>query len=169
MAERDMMLSVTNPGIADSVLPEDSTNAWPDSDVQISSLPQKSRAVRESEIEVASPEQVHLEAELNEARAVIMQLEAETLRIADEHNFLKELLLRQSVSSANSAAVVPSITGIQDQSYNKGAALEATAFVGEQVWRAAVKVQSVMRGHFGRCMFRARCSSVERDLIDEIR
>jgi len=119
MAERDKMLSVT---IADSVLNEVSTNEWPDSGVQISSLPKKSRAARESEIEVASPEQVHLEAELNEARAVIMQLEAETLRIADEHNFLKELLLRLSVSSAHSAAVASSVadafTGLQDQSHD---------------------------------------------------
>jgi hypothetical protein len=119
MAERDKMLSVT---IADSVLNEDSTNQCPDLDVQISSLPQKSRAARESEIEVASSEQVHLEAELNEARAVIMQLEAERLRVADEHKRMKELLLRLSVSSAHSAAVASSVadafTGLQDQSHD---------------------------------------------------
>ena len=38
----------------------------------------------------------------------------------------------------------------------------------EQVQHAATKVQSVMRGHFGRCMFRARCSSVARELIDDV-
>ena len=171
MAERDKVLSVT---IADSVLNEVSTNEWPDSGVQISSLPKKSRAARESEIEVASPEQVHLEAELNEARAVIMQLEEENRRIADEHKLLKELLLRLSVSSAHSAAVASSVadafTGLQDQSHDTVPLIlhhRHCVLTHDQVWLAAVKVQSVMRGHFGRCTFRARCISATKELMDD--
>ena len=171
MAERDKVLSVA---IADSVLNEVSTNEWPDSGVQISSLPKKSRAARESEIEVASPEQVHLEAELNEARAVIMQLEEENRRIADEHKLLKELLLRLSVSSAHSAAAASSVadafTGLQDQSHDAVPLIlhhRYCVLTHDQVRLAAVKVQSVMRGHFGRCTFRARCISATKELMDD--
>ena len=60
---------------------------------------------------------------------------------------------------------------MDDIGYNisgDGVALEATAFVGEQVWLAAVKVQSVMRGHFGRCMFRALCICATKELMDDI-
>jgi hypothetical protein len=171
MAETDKFRSVT---IANSVPNEASTHEWPDSDKQDSSLPKKTRAARESEIEVASPEQIRLEAELNEARAVIKQLEAETLRIADEHKRVKGLLLRQSVSSAHSAAAVPSVegalTGIQDQSHDAVPLIlhhRYDLLTRDQVRLAAVKVQSVMRGHFGRCTFRARCISATKELMDD--
>ena len=36
----------------------------------------------------------------------------------------------------------------------------------EQVRLAATKVQSVMRGHFGRCMFRARCISATNERME---
>jgi hypothetical protein len=171
VAEMDKFRSVT---IANSVLNEDSTHEWPDSDKQDSSLPKKTRAAPESEIEVASPEQIHLEAELNEARAVIKQLEAETLRIADEHKRVKGLLLRLSVSSAHSAAAAPSVegalTGIQDQSHDAVPLIlhhRYDLLTRNQVRLAAVKVQSVMRGHFGRCTFRARCISATKELMDD--
>ena len=31
-----------------------------------------------------------------------------------------------------------------------------------------MKVQSVVRGHFGRCMFRTRCISATKELMDDI-
>jgi hypothetical protein len=167
MAETDKFRSVT---IADSVLNEDSTHQWPDSDKQDSSLPKKPRAARESEIQVASPERFHLEAELNEACAMIMQLKAELLQIAEKHKRMKGLLLRLSVSSAHSAAAAPSVagtlTGIQDQSHHAVPLILQHRY-DLQVQVAAVKVQSVMRGHFGRCTFRDRCISATKELMDD--
>jgi hypothetical protein len=225
MAERDNMLSIT---IADSVLNEDSTYAGTESDAQSSSLPKKSRAARQSEIEVAHPEHaddavtandvsdvdalylrtqldlardfiaeievphpehaddavaandvsdvdaLYLRTQLNSARDFIAKLEAENSQIAEEHKRMKQVLLRLSVSSQSSAAVVPSVADVLADSRNQPhemvqPTLYTRYFVlmREQVQHAAVKLQSVMRGHFGRCMFRARCSSVARELIDE--
>jgi hypothetical protein len=36
-----------------------------------------------------------------------------------------------------------------------------------QVWHAALKLQSVQRGHFGRCLFRIRCREQEQELLRE--
>jgi hypothetical protein len=187
MAERDKVLSVT---IADSVLNEGSTYMGAASDAQSSSLPKKSRAARQPEIEVATPEHaddpvaandaadvdaLYLQTQLDAARDLIVRLEAEKCQIAEEHKRVKQVLLRLSVSSQSSAAVVPSVTGVLANSRNQPhemvlPTLHTLYFVlmREQVQHAAMKVQSVMRGHFGRCMFRARCSSVARELIDEV-
>jgi hypothetical protein len=187
MAERDNMLSIT---IADSVLNEDSTYVGAASDAQSSSLPKKSRAARQSEIEVATPEHaddpvaandaadvdaLYLQTQLDAARDLIVRLEAEKCQIAEEHKRVKQVLLRLSVSSQSSAAVVPSVADVLADSRNQPhemvqPTLHTLYFVlmCEQVQHAAMKVQSVMRGHFGRCMFRARCSSVARDLIDDV-
>ena len=186
MAERDNMLSIT---IADSVLNEDSTYVGSESDAQSSSLPKKSRAARPSEIEVAHPEHaddpvagndvadvdaLYLQTQLDAARDFIAKLEAEKRQIAEEHKRVKQVLLKLSVSSQSSAAVVPSVADVLADSRNQPhemvqPTLYTPYFVlmREQVQHAATKVQSVMRGHFGRCMFRARCSSVARELIDE--
>jgi hypothetical protein len=186
MAERDNMLSIT---IADSVLNEDSTYVGAASDAQSSSLPKKSRAARQSEIEVAHPEHaddpvaagdvadvdaLYLQSQLDAARDFIAKLEAEKRQIAEEHKRVKQVLLGLSVSSQSSAAVVPSVADVLADSRNQPhemvqPTLYTLYFVlmREQVQHAATKVQSVMRGHFGRCMFRARCSSVAQELIDE--
>jgi hypothetical protein len=34
-----------------------------------------------------------------------------------------------------------------------------------QVWHAALKVQRVMRGHFGRCLFRSSCRELQNELL----
>jgi hypothetical protein len=186
MAERDNMLSIT---IADSVLNEDSTYMGAASDAQSSSLPKKSRAARQSEIEVANPEHaddpvaandaadvdaLYLQTQLDAARELIAKLEAENCQIAEEHKRVKQVLLRLSVSSQSSAAVVPSVADVLADSRNQPhemvqPTLHTLYFVlmCEQVQHAAMKVQSVMRGHFGRCTFRARCISATKELMDD--
>ncbi len=82
------------------------------------------------------------------------------------------MLLRLSVSStAQSAAssVVDTLADPQDQSYDAvrlNLNPVCCGLMQEQDRHATLKVQSVIRGHFGRCVFRARCITVTKELVD---
>jgi hypothetical protein len=84
------------------------------------------------------------------------------------------VLVSVAVSSAHSAAAAPSVAaalaGIQDQSHDAVPLIlhhRYDLLTRDQVRLAAVKVQSVMRGHFGRCTFRARYISATKELMDD--
>jgi hypothetical protein len=121
-----------------------------------------------------SSQRLIVQTQLDAARDFIAKLEAEKCQIAEEHRRVKQVLLRLSFSSQSSAAVVPSVADVLADSWNQPHEMvQPTLYtlyfvlIREQVEHAAAKVQSVMRGPFARCMFRARCSSVAQELIDE--
>jgi hypothetical protein len=116
LVERDEVLGVT---IAGSVLNEESIALDNDDNGQLSSFPRKMKL--DIELEMFNPDDpgrvfeavcdmdgvdaVHLQAQLDVAREMILKLEAEKLRIAEEHKHVKQLLLHLADSSQKSIPV----------------------------------------------------------------
>jgi hypothetical protein len=119
LVERDTVFGVT---IANSVLNEESLTLDNDHDVQLSSFPRKMKL--DIELEMCNPDDpgrvfeavcdmdgvdaVHLQAQLDVALETILKLEAEKLRIAEEHEHVKNLLLHLADSSQKSIIVASS-------------------------------------------------------------
>jgi hypothetical protein len=109
LVERDeTVFGVT---IADSVLNEKSSTADNDDDGQSSSFPRKMKL--DIELEMYNPDDpgrdaLHLQAQLDVAREMILKLEAEKLQIAEEHKHVKQLLLHLADSSQKSMIVASS-------------------------------------------------------------
>jgi hypothetical protein len=164
MAEQDNMLSVT---ITDTVLNDKSGTATNDPDKQIDCLPKKTHAEGGSEIEVVRPHNTELD-ELRKAEEeikVILQelraLEAEKLRTAEE---LRQLNLAAAATAAKGTVLDPLLPL---DTVDLAICHRSHLLIFGQVQHAAVKLQCVVRGHFGRCLFRARCVLVTHEIMQE--
>jgi len=106
------------------------------------------------------PSVVILQDQLRAAQRMIVKLEAEKRRMAEEVSKMKLELLHLSVLPQVSHADVSLDlhTGSDVRRLS-----EESSF--ETVWHAALKVQRVMRGHFGRCLFRSSCRELQNELL----
>lgn len=127
------------------------------------------------------PSVVILQDQLRAARRMIVKLEAEKRRMAEEVAKMKHELLHLSVLPQAPHAVVSVDSHTGSEGHIARRPSEESSFetveyfldinypslglMFSQVWHAALKVQRVMRGHFGRSVFRSSCRELQNELL----
>jgi hypothetical protein len=120
--------------------------------------------------------------ELRDAQDVIAQLQLEKRRMLEEMNRMQQELLLLSSNSRDSSSPAAAISRpvselrtLRRLSHDDPFQMvrlflllsHCFVLILHQVWHAALKLQSVARGHFGRRLFRNRCQFIQQQLLNE--